>query len=757
VEPDGAAVTEAVRVIAGARATAAVMAAAVVAAVIPSVLPIFGGGGAGWMAAAVVIPVLIGLLSVGVGARLPAIDRVSFRLATEAAAVLVILAFLPASPHGQSALGGLANGAAQLVTSVLPAPASGSELGFVVVAIAVAAAAAVELAVGGRRPLLSLLPPALLYLAALLLGAGGRPAPKWGALALMATAGVFLLASSPRQRDRPASPPTPGAPTIAGARPDGPRPAYGRLVAGGLVLVAVVALAVPVGAVLPGAGKQMPYNLRAAISAPPQPLDQVSLLAAYASIYDGPVRQMFTVSTQGADPASLYWRLDIYDQFQGTQWTSSAVFQRAGVQLPAGPRLAVTTTPVTAEVTLLTPTGYLPAPARPVAVSVGGLDVSESDDLLAVPAGTAVPPRYVVRADVATPDRSQLLAGRAATVPSDQGSASLPPGVTSIAAALIARAGPDALSRLANITSYLTGPGFALHPPGDSPIGSGSYQVVQLLDVTHVGSSEQFAAAFALLARAMGFQTRLAVGYVGGHRGPANGQVTYTTRDLTVWPEVDLEGIGWLAFPADPSSAGRPAAPSAALSSPLGQALHQQQQINAAGTGHSPTPGQGLVTRPGPRGGGVTVLMVAAWVVLLIGAGLVSVLGAKALRKRRQRRQPSPVGRVNGAWDHVLDRLAELGVGVPPSFTGPEVVGRAGARLGSSCASPIAALAGLVDATHYDRRYPPRTEVAATAWAHAGELDAVLRRSVSFRRRAGASLSLAPWRRSRRRSPVRVG
>src|SRR5206468_3688151 len=59
------------------------------------------------------------------------------------------------------------------------------------------------------------------------------------------------------------------------------------------------------------------------------------------------------------------------------------------------------------------------------------------------------------------------------------------------------------------------------------------------------GGDEQFAAAFAVLGRAVGLPTRLAVGFIVD-RGP--GSVTVRGRDATVWPEVYFARLGWVPF-----------------------------------------------------------------------------------------------------------------------------------------------------------------------------------------------------------------
>ncbi len=765
-----------------ATATAAGLAGLSALTVVPTVLSLFAGGGAAGLLLAGVLPAVVAALSVGIAwsNRRPWAPLSSpwLRLFVDAVAVLLLVAFLPSGPQGQSALAGLPSGLHRLLTSALPVGAGGPELGVAVVAVALASGVGAELALRPGRRLLPLAPAAVLYVAAVAIGAGGQPAPPWGALLFLGWSGIVVLAL----RDGPAGEgptagadrrgPGAGAPVAAGAfwcgPSAGPGVAHGdralpksaadmvrtgqrwprllgsRWVAGTAVLAVVVAAALPLGVHLPGAENRRPFNLRAALAPGPLLPPGVSPLDSYASVYDGPARPAFSVRTGSGDPTQLYWRLATFDHFTGMGWTSGAVFRRAGRELPPRPPLTVRTETVQADVSLAQAGPYLPAPDRPVAVSVDGLAVSGSDGSLGVPAGVASPTHYRVRSSVPVPSRAQLLTSSPVRA-GDPGSPAIPPSVLSVASAAIAGAGPSPFARLTAISTYLTGPGFEHHPPGRSPIGSGTYQVLQLLR-DHDGSAEQYAAAFALLARAVGFDTRLAVGYVGG-TPDRSGAVQFTNRDLSVWPEVDLAGVGWLAFPATPARSGQltPSAPDPTSLSPLSQALSEQANLNTAGKPQA-AGAPARSTAPGHRGGSGNL----AWLLLALalagtaGLGGLGLVVAKARRRGRRRRRSEPAARLIGAWEQVLDRLAGLGTGVGAALTTPEVA-RAAGELGPSCAAPVAALGPLVDAARYDRRHQPTSASADQAWAQAGAFEQAVRATVPIRRRARAAVSLSPW------------
>src|SRR5207249_2988050 len=66
------------------------------------------------------------------------------------------------------------------------------------------------------------------------------------------------------------------------------------------------------------------------------------------------------------------------------------------------------------------------------------------------------------------------------------------------------------------------------------------------------GYCEQFAGAYAALARSVGLPTRVAVGFTPGTYDEATGVWRVTTREAHAWPEVYLSGVGWTAFEPTP-------------------------------------------------------------------------------------------------------------------------------------------------------------------------------------------------------------
>jgi len=96
---------------------------------------------------------------------------------------------------------------------------------------------------------------------------------------------------------------------------------------------------------------------------------------------------------------------------------------------------------------------------------------------------------------------------------------------------------------------------YTLSPP--APKGPNALQ--SFLFTTRAGFCQQFAAAYAVLARTDGLPTRVAVGFTTGTtRGHARYQVT--GADAHVWPEVYLgPSTGWTSYEPTPASSGEAA------------------------------------------------------------------------------------------------------------------------------------------------------------------------------------------------------
>jgi transglutaminase-like putative cysteine protease len=75
---------------------------------------------------------------------------------------------------------------------------------------------------------------------------------------------------------------------------------------------------------------------------------------------------------------------------------------------------------------------------------------------------------------------------------------------------------------------------------------------------TKMGYCQQFATAFALLARTLGFPTRVVVGFLPGTSTDEPNVYSVRGTDTHAWPEVYFEGLGWIPFEPTPRGEAPP-------------------------------------------------------------------------------------------------------------------------------------------------------------------------------------------------------
>jgi transglutaminase-like putative cysteine protease len=271
------------------------------------------------------------------------------------------------------------------------------------------------------------------------------------------------------------------------------------------------------------------------------------------------------------------------------------------------------------------------------------------------------------------------------------------------------------------------------------------------------GTTEQFAAAFAVLGRMLGLPTRVVVGFTArAGRGSVYG------RDALAWPEVLFTGLGWVPFDPlpQPDIAARPVeedfatkpppsnpppsvAPTLAVSAPA-KAPRPSSSARAAGPVgdlHAP-----LVA--GAAGAGLLVVLLA---------GLVGVLLARRVQRERRLDRGPPRGRVVGAWLEVLDALRLAGRPVPAHLAVTEVAAHGEAvlaerdprtrlRVAAPSLTELATLANEITFAGVEPREEDARRARAQALAYVAELAARL----PWYRRLLAALDPRPLRWHRR-------
>jgi transglutaminase-like putative cysteine protease len=442
--------------------------------------------------------------------------------------------------------------------------------------------------------------------------------------------------------------------------------------------------------------------------------------------------EVFTVRAK----QPLYWRLAGLDRFNGNQWTF------ADTQSPAAEGLrnpAAGSTTMHQEYHVTGLTGFLvPAGFVPVKTSLGGAVIAPRT-LTIVAAETLSGSTYTIDSQVPhTPTRAEKAATTApATDPRIRDDLALPgdfPASVRRTAHELTDGQSNAWDKSQALENYFTGGAFTydLKPALDDS----SRAIAEFLRDRH-GFCQQFAAAFAAMARSVGIPARVAVGFTYGTRiGPDTYQVT--NQQLHAWPEVWLSGLGWTAF--EPTPKGD--APGQTPNSPGAQTGEAPAGTQApATTAATNRPGAPATTAVAPTTLGskpaddptpAWVWAVAAIpVALAIGAAAfaIAVTAAKRRRERRRRARPDTRDAVAGAWAEAVDRLQESGRVVRPDLTPLELAGDASTREPEQLSGLLLVLARSYTAASCSPRRP-EPEAVTEAWGAVDELGRYLERSV---------------------------
>ncbi|MGK5684094.1 DUF3488 and transglutaminase-like domain-containing protein [Actinoplanes sp. URMC 104] len=553
------------------------------------------------------------------------------------------------------------NGIPRLLTAMIPVEATPDTVVVPVVAAWLAGLAAAEVGVRAGRVLLGLVPVTGLYAGALYVvgpnaDTSGTPTLVFAGLAVVA------LAASARSADRGDG--GPGKTRV---------PVRARAAAG---LAAVLALIVAVGPWIGGRVGTTPVDPRQYVQ-PPQvdsldesPLNRISGWALT------PKEPLLKVSRASASPGKrLRLRLAVLPDYDGVTWRVGATYRNAGRVLPAQPRLPDTQlTEVHQSVIVNGLTGrLLPVVPTPTAVQGARVAFDAATGTMIRPEGLTPGLKYVVTSQLQTPDLNLLP------------TAESPSGEAVARYLAVGPDVPDAIQRLAEQLADGNGAAYdravtieeflAEHyrRVADAPSGHAYPNLSFFLfgprgQGGQVGTSEQFAASFAVLARLTGLPSRVVVGF----DAPAAGG-TVTAGSALAWPEVLFDGLGWVAFDPMPKSRNprpveedftpRPTKPP----SPPSEAPTPTETPSSSGP-------PAALAAPDDRGpSAVVVAGGASGSVLLV---LVAAAGAIVLMRRSLRRRRltagSPDDRITGAWAEFRDALRLAGQPVPAHLAATE-------------------------------------------------------------------------------------
>lgn len=523
-----------------------------------------------------------------------------------------------------------------------------------------------------------------------------------------------------------------------------------------LLLVAGAVGAAAVAAAPPASDRTV---LRTLVERPFDPLDEPSPLAAYRAAFAPEVAPLTALVVSGAPEGSRV-RLAVLDSYDGSVFAvgSDRVDSASGrfVRIPTARDLsALDGEAARVEIELRRPTGvWLPTVGELGAIAFRGDDAADLRDrfVLNSTTGTAA---FVGGTDAGLAYTLEVVVPPVTT-------ASLDGAVPGSAAVPAITAVPDALrtwldgvvagiegegARLERALTTLRDQGYLSHGVAEDEAPSRSGHSLDRLDELFtarpmVGDAEQFAVAAALLARELGFPSRVVLGY-----GPLDGpeRVELREDERTAWVEV-ATAEGWVAVDVAPQ---RRELPPTEPDEPIPVSRPQnavQPPVD------DPPPLEELappeVEQRDQNGldpfweAVLAVVRVVGWILLVAGllaAPFLGVVAAKLRRRRRRRTAPDPALRILGGWHDVTDAADDLRIALPAGATRSE----AAAVLGRPTAL---VLARVVDRAVYAPEQPTSAE-ADRVWEAADALRASLAEGLTRRERWRAAISPRSLRR----------
>ena len=654
---------------------------------------------------------------------------------------------------------GVALGWRQLVTIDLPVANYQALLVPALVLLLAGPVVTLTIAVRSRRGELAAVVPLIVFLLAVALGPEQPLLPIITAVALAST---LLLWMAVWRRHRRAT-------AVGSAGTSDSRWLGVRTLAAGVVLLLVAGgIGAATVSVIPPPGERT--VIRTVVERPFNPLTEPSPLAAYRASFDPAVAQTTALTVSGA-PAGARIRIATLDSYDGSVFavgsdqldSDSGRFER----IPTARDLSTadgTPTSVTFEV--LRSTGvWLPTVGELGGITITGADSASVRDRFvynavtgtaAIVGGVPVNLSYVL--DVSVPSMPSAPLARA--VPGD----AAVPGITAIPEALSVWldetvAGIDGSGRqLQRAVETLLDQGFLSHGVGDDEVPSRSGHSIERLDSLFtdrpmVGDAEQYAVAAALIARELGFASRVVLGFTPEQ---SEGTVALVESDRTAWIEVSTAAEGWKPIDVVPE---RREIPPAEPEEPVPVSRPQnvvQPPVDDPPVADELAPPE-IQQRDDeaidPFWQAVFAVLQVVGSVLLIGGLLASpllgVVAAKRQRRRRRRTAADPTVRILGGWRDVTDAALDYGLQVPAQATRSEVA--------TAIGQPQAmVLARVADRAVYAPEEPDRLE-AERVWASADGLRASFAEGRTRRERFRAAVSSRSLRRYRKRGQATGG
>jgi hypothetical protein len=398
------------------------------------------------------------------------------------------------------------------------------------------------------------------------------------------------------------------------------------------------------------------------------------------NLHRGKNIQLLTVKTDDPDPS--YLRIAVLTQFNGLEWTSGnrsiIQGQTAGGLMPyleQGLAVNVPTDPhnYTVTATSTFDSRWLPTMFPVSSISAAGnwhWDATTMDFISADDATTTAGLTW--RMTAAKPELSaysminSLTAPLSVQTPYTATPSTLPNYVSDLAEKVTR----DSASRFAQAVTLQDWFRQNFRYSLKTQPGDGNDALLRFLAPGkdgRVGYCEQFASAYAVMARTLGLPARVAIGFLSPHQSGKD-EYVFKAYDMHAWPEVYFRGSGWVRFEPTPSrrTGSAPAYTTESVTKPRNPKdgpSSQGGKVTSDPTSRATKPPHDLSSSSSSSSG-----THIPWVWILGGFGVLLVLGALALipgAVRRGRRHRRLEGGAEQAWAELRDTAIDLGVGWP--------------------------------------------------------------------------------------------
>ncbi len=383
---------------------------------------------------------------------------------------------------------------------------------------------------------------------------------------------------------------------------------------------------------------------------------------------DDPV-DLFTYETQ--DPSPEYFRMTTLDAFDGVKWSrterelpDSQVITGPLPEAPASTTLSGTDRTTNVTISELFSSRWLPLPYPATNLTIEpGRWVYDADSLnvFGIDNTTAG-----VVYDVASRELDFAAATPTNADPPSQldryiDLPELPAQVTDLADEVVAAAGATTpMQQAIALQSWFRDAKefeYTLEVAG----GQSDEALVNFLR-DRQGYCVQFAATMAIMARHLGIPSRLDIGYTPGANTTGRSW-TVTSNDAHAWPELYIDGLGWVRF--EPTPSARTGAPPGWSVQQLVLPTEGPATSAPSTAGATPSASSRALEDAGAVGGSgggfsfplVPVLLGLALLLLLASP----MLARMAMTRARWSRARSPAELVLAGWEVLKDTAADLG------------------------------------------------------------------------------------------------